>query len=264
MLDALCGSKTVKKILLALFVNGKSYGMQLHRALKTPLTPIQQALLKLEKGGILISYHEGKTRLYQFNPAYPLLPELESLLKKAYTLLPPQEKKLYSFFKPEKSLIKAQILENKGVLLTFWKRLSSVSRVTFKAKTKSIEETGWNGHGKGEVNVIKEGNHALIFHEKGSWKGESGQEIDFSNIFRWTLDPFAGMISLDHLRRGAQNPVFLFHLVPTTTHLLTSLDSHLCQGDTYFGQLAAEPTCLRLNWRVIGPSKNEEIDYYYS
>jgi hypothetical protein len=87
MLDVSCGNKNVQKILLFLFVNGKCYGTQLHHLLKSSLTPIQKALLRLEKGGIILSNYEGKTRLYQFNPAYPLLTELEQLLKKAYTLL---------------------------------------------------------------------------------------------------------------------------------------------------------------------------------
>ena len=93
MLNGLCGNKSVQKILIFLFVNGKCYGAQLQRLFKTPLTPIQKALLRLEKGGIIMSYFEGKTRLHQFNPAYPLLGELEQLLKKTYTLLPPPRKK---------------------------------------------------------------------------------------------------------------------------------------------------------------------------
>ena len=62
---------------------------------KHPLTPHQKALLRLEKGGVIISFCEGKTRLYRFNPAFPLFHELELLLKKAYHLLPAQEKKGY-------------------------------------------------------------------------------------------------------------------------------------------------------------------------
>ncbi len=95
MLEVLCGNKTVEKILIFLFVNGKCYGTQLHRLLKIALTPIQKALIRLEKGNLIISHYEGKTRLYQFNPAYPLLHELELLLKKTYTLLPACEKKEY-------------------------------------------------------------------------------------------------------------------------------------------------------------------------
>lgn len=264
MLKSLCGNKNVQKILIFLFVNGKCYGTQLHRLLKTPLTPLQKALLRLEKGGIISSYYEGKTRLYQFNPAYPLLAELEPLLKKVYTLLPPQEKKQYSFVRKEGSVKGLSPEEQRQVLRDFWERLSFVNQMTFNAISKSKEEGGWNGKGRGDVIVGKESDTVLLFNEKGTWKGQSGKEIDFSNVFRWTLDIDSGMISLEHLRRGLNHPVFLFHLIPSGKHTLTSLDSHLCEGDTYFGQILCDQRNLRLNWRVIGPKKNEEIDYYYS
>jgi len=263
MLEVLCGNKNVQRILIFLFVNGKCYGTQLHRSLKTPLTPLQKALNRLEKGNLITSYFEGKTRLYQFNPAYPLLSELEQLLKKAYTLLPAHEKKDYYVVREDLS---AQTVnqENKiQTLLAFWEKLKAVTQLTFNAKTKSKEEQGWNGKGKGEVMITKEGN-VLTFSEKGTWQGKQDGEVSFSNVFRWTLDRYAGVISLEHLRRGPDHPVFLFHLAPSGKHSLSSVDSHLCGGDTYFGQIHFDRYSLRLNWRVIGPKKNEEIDYYYS
>lgn len=263
MLEVLFGNKNVQRILIFLFVNGRCYGTQLHRSLKTSLTPIQKALNRLEAGGLIVSYFEGKTKLYQFNPAYPLLAELEILLKKAYTLLPGHEKKNYYVIRDDLSL-ESKRPENKiKVLNAFWEQLLTVSQLTFKAKTKSKEEHGWDGKGAGEVVVSREGN-TLLFNEKGTWKNKEGAEIRFSNVFRWTLDRFAGVISLEHLRRGPDHPVFLFHMAPSGSHSLSSVDSHLCEGDTYFGQIHFDRNHLRLNWRVIGPKKNEELDYYYS
>lgn len=261
MLEVLCGNKSVQKILLFLFVNGKCYGTQLHRSLGTPLTPIQNALNRLEKGGLIVSYYEGKTRLYQFNPSYPLMSELELLLKKAYTLLPAHQKKEYYVI--HKTTPAYQ--ENKTqILLSFWEKLSKVTDVNFHARSKSKEEKGWNGKGRGEVIITKEGLTTLIFNEKGTWQTKQGNEVNFSNIFRWTLDRNAGVISLEHLRRGPDHPVFLFHLSPSGKHSMSSVDSHLCEGDTYFGQIHLNQHNLRLNWRVIGAKKNEEIDYLYS
>jgi hypothetical protein len=261
MLEALFGNKNVQKILIFLFVNGKCYGAQLQRLLKTSLTPIQKALQRLERGGIIMSYYEGKTRIYQFDPSLPIFNELEPLLKKVYTLLPPQEKKsYYCSLKPSHKVPAS----DQQVILTFWKKLAGIKYLVFHAVTKSKEESGWNGQGKGEVLVMIEGESTLIFNEKGSWKGKQGNEIDFSNVFRWTLDRDAGLISLEHLRRGINNPVFLFHLAPSGNNTLSSIDSHLCGGDSYFGQILYDQRSLRLNWRVIGPKKNEEIDYYYT
>lgn len=259
MLEVLCGNKNVQKILIFLFVNGKCYGTQLHRFLNSPLTPLQKALNRLEKGGLITSYYEGKTRLYQFNPAYPLLSELEQLLKKAYTLLPAQKKKDYYVVK-EEAVSQAHQTQ---VLLAFWKKLSAITQLTFHAKSKSQEENGWNGSGKGEVIVIKEGDNILVFHEKGTWQSQQGGEVTFSNVFRWSLDRTLGVVSLEHLRRGPDHPVFLFHLAPSGKQRLSSVDSHLCGGDSYFGQIFFDPSTLRLSWRVIGSKKNEEIDYFY-
>jgi hypothetical protein len=259
MLSTLFGTKNVQKILIFLFVNGKCYGTELHKLLNTPLTPLQKALSRLEKGGIILSYYEGKTRLYQFNPAFPLLTELELLLKKAYTLLSPLEKKHYCSIKQEISYEKNEVL-----LMSCWRRLCSVKQLLFNAVTKLKDKGGWQGRGKGEVTVIKETDTVLIFHEKGSWKDESDRETSFSNTFRWTLDRERTVISLEHLRRGPNHPIFLFHLAPSKNNSLISLDPHLCEGDTYIGHLFCDHHSLRLNWRVIGPKKNEEMDYYYT
>ncbi|MCE2982141.1 MAG: winged helix-turn-helix domain-containing protein [Parachlamydia sp.] len=263
MLQTLCGSKNIQKILLFLFVNGKGYGTQLHKTLKSPLTPLQKALNRLEKGGILLSSYEGKTRLYQFNPGHPLMDELQSLLKKAYTLLPAHEKKNYYVFKEDLALSNTDPESKTQILLHFWERLGRTKQLTFHARSNAREESGWKGNGKGEV-IVSRDNQSLIFNEKGIWTDAHGNQVNFSNIFRWTLDRTAKVISLEHLRRGPDHPVFLFHLAPAAKDLLSSVDSHLCGGDTYFGQFLLDAVSLRLNWRVIGPKKNEEIDYYYS
>lgn len=264
MLEALCGNKNVQKILIFLFVNGKCYGTQLYRAFKTSLTPIQKALNRLEKGGIITSYYEGKTRLYQFNPSYPLLEELEQLLKKAYTLLPAHGKKEFYVAKLDAPFGSKPQENPRQILLTFWERLRQVKHLSFHAKSKSKKEQGWTGKGQGEVMIKKENDHVMIYSEKGSWTNKQGDQVSFTNVFRWTLDRNSGVISLEHLRRGIDHPVFLFHLAPSNPLSLSSVDSHLCEGDTYFGQVHLDTHGLRLNWRVIGPKKNEEIDYFYS
>ncbi len=254
MLTGLFGNKNIQNTLLFLFVNSKSYAAQLHRTLQTPLTSLQNALARLEKGRIIISYLEGKTKLYRLNPAYPLFSELESLLKKAYTLLPPQEKKRFSLVQQEARPKRVQ----EPLLLSFWEKLKSVKQLALYTKSLS----GWNGKGHGEVHVAKEGESSLLFHERGAWEGN--QNISFSNVFRWTLDRGAGMISLEHLRLGPASPIFLFHLAPIDSHLLASVEAHLCEEDAYLAQAIWDHQSIRLSWRVIGPKKNEEMEYYYS
>lgn len=263
MFEVLFGNKNVEKVLIFLFVNGKCYGTQLHRLLSTPLTPLQKVLLRLEKGGLISSSYEGKTRIYRFNPNFPLMSELEQLLKKAYTLLPAHEKKLFYFAGDNRLQTQGNTESKLRILLEFWEKLSSVKELTFTARSKSEENIGWDGRGLGDVIVTKKGSNTLLFNEKGFWKGKANKDINFSNVFRWTLDRASGVISLEHLRRGPDHPVFLFHLAPSTLYSLSSIDSHLCDGDSYFGQAHFDRYSLKLTWRVIGPKKNEEIEYCY-
>ncbi len=87
--------------------------------------------------------------------------------------------------------------------------------------------------------------------------------MSFSNTLRWILDRESGVISLEHLRLGPNAPVFLVRLVPKRNHFLISGESHLCGNDTYSAQVMWHQCSIRLSWRVIGPKKNEEIDYHY-
>jgi hypothetical protein len=264
MLEIICGNRSIQKILLFLFVNRKCYGMQLHHLLKTPLTPIQKALLRLEKGGVIQSCYEGRTRLYRMDPSFPLAFELEQLLKKAYMLLPSEEQREYYVAIGDSVLRPTPLSAKNNILIKIWEKLSQVTQITFHAKSNIQEKEGWSGLGKGIVTVAKEEKDILIFKEKGSWEGKQNDEIHFSNVYRWTLDCKNYLISLEHLRYGIDRPIFLLQLTPSGPHSLTSLESHLCEGDLYFGQIHLDRYSLRLKWRVIGPKKNEEIDYYYS
>lgn len=268
MVSTILGNKSLEKVLFFLLLNGKCYATQLSHRFQAPLTPIQHALNKLEKGRIVVSYCEGKTRFFEFNPTYSLLPELEALLKKAYSHLPAHEKKLYysptfpNHNKTHRSMGVHAATGQKTVEFV-WERLKTVQTLCFSAKSKSIH-TGWNGLGKASVEVKHSDDNTIIFYEKGSWVSEENKQFEFSNVFRWSLKPNQGIIVLEHLRFGAQHPVLLFSLVPVDTHVLESLDSHVCNEDVYFGQLRCDKHFVQFNWRVIGPKKNEEIDYLYT
>ena len=246
MLDGLFANKNVQNILIFLFVNAKCYGCQLQKQFKTSLTPIQKALSRLEKAEVITSYYEGKTKVYQFNPSYPLLPELEALLKRAYLLLSAEEKCLYS----------GSTTSASQVLQTVWKRLKKVKGLTLYAKSS-------NRKGKGQVTVHEESRTSLIFYEKGSSQEDGQKALDFTNVYRWTLDERAKVISLEHLRQGIHRPVFLFHLAPDSAQSLASTAPHICTDDSYSGKLFVEAQGLRYTLRVIGPKKNDEIEVFY-
>lgn len=251
VLEALLGNKSIERILLFLLVNESCYATQVQKMLHIALTPIQKALQRLENGGILSSTLLGKVRIYQFNQNYPFLLQLESLLREAYLHLPMNEKKLYS-------ITGHQLRENHQLVHKVWQKLKEVKKVEFFAT--SLPKRIIVGNGSGNVEVQSDKN-TLIFSEKG--QVDAGDIFNFKNVFRWTYHQYEGMISLEHLRHGKNNPVFLFHLMPKGVNFLESVHAHLCGKDTYLGLLRLHPEKLTLLWRIMGPKKNEEIQYNY-
>ncbi|MEZ5315598.1 MAG: DUF6314 family protein [Chlamydiales bacterium] len=251
LLRGLFGSKSIERILLFLLDNERAYASQLHRILQTPLTPLQKGLNRLEREGILKSSYDGKIRYYSFNPEYFLLDELEALLKKVYIKLSPSEKKKYYYVRyiPQ---------PNRGLLEEVWKKLQMTREVIFQFYSRKSK-----GVGKGLVTISYHGDIHCIFHERGSWQSNNHQEFNFRNVFRWTLNRFEGLLTLEHLRFGEKHPVFLFHLTPVNENTLESLHTHVCGKDTYFGKMTLLPPNLELIWRILGPKKNDKIRYTY-
>ncbi len=75
MLEYLFSNKNVEKILIYLNLHGKANASELRSVFDTALDPIQKTLRKLEEGGLLVSFLEGKTRVFRWNPRYPFIKE---------------------------------------------------------------------------------------------------------------------------------------------------------------------------------------------
>ncbi len=257
MLVPLFGNPNIQRILLYLFVNEKCYGAQLQSSLRVPLTPIQKGLKRLEKGGIIESSFEGKFKIYQLNPSYPLKEELESLLKKAYLRLPSEEKKRYCSIYRSK---KIQVAPNN--LLKFWKRLEKTKHLKFSTRSKKGNEKTIQT-GIADVEATSPSLNTLVFQEKGVWVIDELPKSCFSNQFRWQLQTAENLISLEHLRYGQNQPVFLFHLALSGTNTLESVSAHLCGEDTYSGHIHWNQKAIHFHMRVIGHDKNDELFYQY-
>jgi hypothetical protein len=91
MHEALFGNPNVEKILFYLLRFQEGYARGIASNFKTSLSPIQQQLKRLERGGILVSRLAGRTRIFQLNPRYPFLRELEALLHVSFRSLPGQQ-----------------------------------------------------------------------------------------------------------------------------------------------------------------------------
>jgi hypothetical protein len=144
-----------------------------------------------------------------------------------------------------------------------WTRLLSVQELSFEAQSRTAPNTGWNGSGKGTVRVEKIDAGVILFHERGTWAPKEGRETIFTNVFRWTTDPDARFIRLEHLRFGEAHPVYLFDLVPVDEWVLESSEPHVCSEDLYAARMEFDEQNIHLKWTINGPKKSETISYTY-
>jgi predicted transcriptional regulator len=91
MIESILGSDNAERVLIFLFVRQKGYASEIAKFYATDLSPIQSQLRKFEEGGVLVSFLEGRTRVFQLNPRYAFQPELNALLEKAFNYYSPEE-----------------------------------------------------------------------------------------------------------------------------------------------------------------------------
>jgi hypothetical protein len=138
-----------------------------------------------------------------------------------------------------------------------------MKKLRFEAKT--IQDGAsplMQGKGIGDVSIVTVDDNVVLFEERGEWQGFS-QATKFSNVFKWTLDKLSGLITLEHLRYGKDNPVLLFHLKPVSSFYLRSIDAQFCESQTRFGYAEFSQNAIRLEWRVVGYERDEEVQYSY-
>jgi hypothetical protein len=151
--------------------------------------------------------------------------------------------------------------QNIEPLLTAWRLLQSVRSVTL---------TVWDGaagaiqaQGTGSVTIEVVGASQMVVRERGRWTGPRGAGAHYADALRWTLDHDAGMLRLQHLRRGPEVPVTILELVADGVGGLIPLGPHLCGQDRYEGSLRLLDAETEVSWRVTGPKKNLEIRRRY-
>ena len=88
MIETILGSVSGERVLMFLFARDEGYAREIARFFDTDVAPIQKQLEKLESGGVLVSRLAGRTRLFSFNPRYPMVEELRKLLEKALQFYP--------------------------------------------------------------------------------------------------------------------------------------------------------------------------------
>ncbi len=91
MIEVLLGSRNAERVLVYIFSREEGYAREIAAYYKTGVTPVQKQLDRLETGGVLVSREVGRTRPYMFNPRYPFLTELKTLLEKALSFYSQKE-----------------------------------------------------------------------------------------------------------------------------------------------------------------------------
>lgn len=95
MLEALFGSNSAARVLLYLQNYEEGYAREIAATFQLSVTPVQNQMRKLEEAGILASRLTGRTRIYTWNPRYPLLKPLRALLSEALKYSSEKERKAY-------------------------------------------------------------------------------------------------------------------------------------------------------------------------
>ena len=104
MLEAIVGSKSSEQVFIFLVARNEGYATEIARFFDADLYAIQKQLERLENSEVLVSKKVGRTRVYQFNPRYPFLEELKSLLERVLSFYPDdiQEKLVMNRRRPRK------------------------------------------------------------------------------------------------------------------------------------------------------------------
>lgn len=95
MLDALFGNATAAKVLTFIAMNRESYAQELADRFGVSLSMVQNQLVRLADGGVLVAVSRGRTRLYSLNPRFVVARDLEALLRRAVEFLPERERARY-------------------------------------------------------------------------------------------------------------------------------------------------------------------------
>lgn len=147
--------------------------------------------------------------------------------------------------------------------MNLFNELLKVKTFEFKAQAGENSQTGWNGYGRGSIE-LQEDSDTIYFKEDGKLKLDcSKSEVKIANEYVWQKIN-SKEISLSHARFGHSNLVKLFDLVQIDQTHWQSKQAHVCVDDLYSAELEILDTHIELVWKITGPKKDECIKYRYS
>jgi Family of unknown function (DUF6314) len=117
--------------------------------------------------------------------------------------------------------------------------------------------------GAGAVTNRDEPGGALVVESRGAWANLDGVQAPFSDALRWMPRP-NGEVRVEHLRRGATQPVRLVDLVTRDGIFWTTREPHICDRDQYTATAIVGNDGVRVRWRIRGPRKAMVVETWYT
>ena len=110
MLETILGSISAERVLLFLAARGEGYATEIARVFDTDLSPIQNQLDRMERGGLIKHEKQGRKKVYRLDPDYLLTAELKALVTGAMkNLSVSQREKLQSSIGDD--IVKQDVIE---------------------------------------------------------------------------------------------------------------------------------------------------------
>lgn len=88
MIEAIVRSRSAEEVFIFLVARGQGYATEIAEFFDSELYAIQKQLNRLEEEDVLVSRKVGRTRVFEFNPRYPFLDELQEFLAKVLEFYP--------------------------------------------------------------------------------------------------------------------------------------------------------------------------------
>jgi hypothetical protein len=148
----------------------------------------------------------------------------------------------------------------KNAIVELWARLPYIRSLTFIATQGPESISGWAGNGQATVSVSRQADN-IVWQESGIFTRTGSRPLSFRNVYRWRHMP--NQLTLAHERFGASKPVHLLTFIDDGNGTLVTIEAHRCGADHYMATLRAVAGGLDLFWRVVGPRKQDCIDYHY-
>ncbi len=147
--------------------------------------------------------------------------------------------------------------------MNLFSSLQQVKSFKFNASAGKNSATNWNGIGQGKV-ATKIENNKIFFKEEGSFSLENiTKPTNIFNEYIWTRLS-EDKLKLSHARFGCKNTVTLFYLINLSDTVWQSEEDHVCVEDLYSAKLEITRNSIKLKWNIVGPKKDETIEYSYS